>query len=195
MNEIDDVSYRYAFVFKPTYHILENGYTMFKNSEEFAKLLATGEWRITLANSDYKLCATYSRELIVPAAVDDATIIASAQFRDGGRFPIMCYRHSNGAVLCRGSQPLVGAMKRSKPDEQLLNVMLTQEKGLILDTRSYNWASQCKSKGGGHEGESCYPQWKRSHCSFDKISCCSLMESLVKLVEGIFYFYFYFKGQ
>ena len=33
---------------------------------------------------------------MVPASVSDETIKWSAAFRQGGRFPVLCYRHTNG---------------------------------------------------------------------------------------------------
>lgn len=34
--------------------------------------------------------------LVVPKLIDDETIISSAKFRDGGRFPVLSYRHKTG---------------------------------------------------------------------------------------------------
>lgn len=33
---------------------------------------------------------------MVPKSVDDDTIIAAANFREGGRFPVLSYRHDGG---------------------------------------------------------------------------------------------------
>ena len=54
------------------------------------------EWRITNVNKDFTVCASYGPTLIVPKAITDEQIIQSAQFRDGGRFPVLSYRHENG---------------------------------------------------------------------------------------------------
>lgn len=70
---------------------------------EFAKLLAGEDWRITNVNKDFEVCPSYGPVLIVPKAITDEQIIQSAAFRDGGRFPILSYRHENGVsdILCR----------------------------------------------------------------------------------------------
>lgn len=54
------------------------------------------EWRITHINKDFKLCSTYGSVLIVPKTITDEQIMQSAAFRDGGRFPVLSYRHENG---------------------------------------------------------------------------------------------------
>lgn len=44
----------------------------------------------------FQVCPTYPSAVLVPKSVDDDTIIAAAKFRDGGRFPVLCYRHEGG---------------------------------------------------------------------------------------------------
>lgn len=170
------------------YTILEDGYTLFTPETEFAKILASEEWRISTVNKDYSVCPTYSSTIVVPKCIEDDAIIAAASFRDGGRFPVLSYRHDNGAVLMRSSQPLLSNNnKRSRSDENLLKAVLgSEKKGYIIDTRTPNYTSQCKAKGGGTEPEGHYPRWIRIHKGLDKISNCSgaLLESLSKLIDG-----------
>jgi len=61
---------------------------------------ASCEWRITNVNRDFSVCATYGATLIVPKAITDEQIVLSAAFRDGGRFPVLSYRHENGVSHC-----------------------------------------------------------------------------------------------
>lgn len=189
LSNLDDPKRLYPFFYRPMYNILEDGYTLFKPETEFAKLLASDEWRISTVNEDYSICPSYSSTLIVPKSIDDDTITAAATFRDGGRFSVLSYRHDNGAVLMRSSQPLLNSNnRRSRSDEKILNAILgPSKKGYIIDTRSPNYTSQCKAKGGGTEPEGHYPQWRRIHKGLDKISNCSgaLLESLTKLIEGM----------
>lgn len=94
--------YLYPYFYRPMYTILEDGYTMFRSELEFAKLLATDEWRLSLVNKDYSVCPTYGNKLVVPKIISDDEIVQSAAFRDGGRFPLLSYRHENGvSVLSR----------------------------------------------------------------------------------------------
>lgn len=44
----------------------------------------------------FKVCPTYPKALIVPKTIDDDTIKAASSFREGGRFPILSYRHETG---------------------------------------------------------------------------------------------------
>lgn len=50
-------------------------------------------------NQDYSLCPTYPPAVIVPKGVDDATLRAVARFRQGGRFPVLCYYHQKNGVV------------------------------------------------------------------------------------------------
>lgn len=54
------------------------------------------EWRISHVNKDFGVCATYGATLIVPKAISDEQLALSAAFRDGGRFPVLSYKHENG---------------------------------------------------------------------------------------------------
>jgi len=76
-------------------------------------------------------------------------IAKAATFREGGRFPILCYRHENSSVLLRSGQPLVGSSgKRCKEDERLINAVLGPGKrGYIIDTRAQSFAQTAKVKG------------------------------------------------
>lgn len=77
---------------------IEDGWTAFAPVSEWSRLLAAhgDEWRISYLNRDYKVCNSYPSAVIVPRQVDDKIVIASAGFRDGGRFPVLCYRHEGG---------------------------------------------------------------------------------------------------
>ncbi|XP_018336659.1 myotubularin-related protein 9 [Agrilus planipennis] len=188
LSNIENVKLSYPFFYRPMYTILEDGYTLFQPEIEFAKLLASEEWRISHVNKDYSVCPTYASSLVVPKKIDDDTLIAAASFRDGGRFPLLSYRHDNGAILMRSSQPLLNnSNKRSRHDEEILKQIIIVKKGYIVDTRSANYANQCKSKGGGTEPEGHYSHWKRIHKGLDKISHCNgaLLESLTKLIDAV----------
>lgn len=89
-------SHGYPFFYRPMYSILEDGYTMFRGELEFSKLLASDEWRFTTVNKDYSVCSSYGPKIIVPKSITDEEIVQSAAWRDGGRFPVLSYRHENG---------------------------------------------------------------------------------------------------
>ncbi|KAB0798251.1 hypothetical protein PPYR_09244 [Photinus pyralis] len=189
LSNLDNPTLMYPFFYRPMYTILEDGHNLFKPELEFSKLIASDEWRLSTVNKDYSVCPTYGPSLVVPKCIDDDTLTAAANFREGGRFPMLSYRHDNGAVLLRSSQPLVGANnKRSRSDEKIVNAVLgTTNKGYIIDTRSASTASQCKTKGGGTEPDGNYPQWRRIHKNLDKISNCNgvILESFAKLMEAV----------
>nr|XP_023023478.1 myotubularin-related protein 9 isoform X2 [Leptinotarsa decemlineata] len=177
----------YPFFYRPMYSMLEDGYTLFGPEMEFPKLIASDEWRVSQVNKNYTVCSTYSNTLVVPKGIDDESIVSAANFREGGRFPILSYRHENGTVLLRSGQPMLNnSSRRCRADEKILNSVLgPYKKGYIIDTRSPTYISNCKSKGGGTEPEGYYNQWKKVFKPLDKISKCegSIMEHLSKMIE------------
>nr|XP_023023470.1 myotubularin-related protein 9 isoform X1 [Leptinotarsa decemlineata] len=178
----------YPFFYRPMYSMLEDGYTLFGPEMEFPKLIASDEWRVSQVNKNYTVCSTYSNTLVVPKGIDDESIVSAANFREGGRFPILSYRHENGTVLLRSGQPMLNnSSRRCRADEKILNSVLgPYKKGYIIDTRSPTYISNCKSKGGGTEPEGYYNQWKKVFKPLDKISKCegSIMEHLSKMIEA-----------
>jgi myotubularin-related protein 9 len=42
------------------------------------------------------VCSSYPELTVVPSNVDDNMLIASAKFRQNGRFPVLSYRHEKG---------------------------------------------------------------------------------------------------
>lgn len=183
---IEDTTKLYPFFYRPMYNIIEDGWTAFRPETEFNKLVTTysDEWRISYVNQDFRVCPSYPSAVVVPKSIDDETIVIAATFREGGRFPVLSYRHETGSVLMRSSQPLTGPnSKRCKEDEKLLNSLLGPGKrGYIIDTRTQNSAQTAKSKGGGFEHEMFYPQWRRIHRPIDRHHI--LLEGLTKLVEA-----------
>lgn len=50
-------------------------------------------------NRDYSVCPSYPPAVIVPSSIGDDVLIKAAKFRQGGRFPVLCYYHrKNGMV-------------------------------------------------------------------------------------------------
>ncbi|XP_017049641.1 myotubularin-related protein 9 [Drosophila ficusphila] len=137
------------------------------------------EWRISNVNRDFSVCATYGATLIVPKAITDEQIVLSAAFRDGGRFPVLSYRHENGATLMRSSQPLsIQGIKRCRADEAILNLVLGRSrKGFIVDT----WG---KGKSNT-ETDLHYSQWKKVNRSIGNVSSpASILDSFARLIEA-----------
>lgn len=183
LSRIEDYSLYYPFYYRPLYNILEDGWTMYRPEEEFAKLLSgdSSEWRLSNLNSEYSVCPTYSAHLVVPRHISDEDVISSAVFRDGGRFPIISYRHeARGSYMLRSSQQTTAPnMRRCRADEAILNTVLGKsKKGFIVDT----WG---KSKSIP-ESDQNYSQWKKivrpiaSHLS----SASCFLDSFTKMVEA-----------
>ncbi|KAL7296410.1 hypothetical protein TKK_0010422 [Trichogramma kaykai] len=184
-------TYQYPFFYTPTSSNIskvqsEDGWTLFLPNSEWSHLVTAhcDEWRISQINKDYKVCSSYSAEIVVPKHIEDEIIVSSANFRDSGRFPVLCYRHDGGGILIRSSQPLCGQVgKRCRGDEILLNAYLRPGKrGVIVDTRSSIQAQSSKTKGGGTEIDAAYPQWIKSHKAIPRPY--ELSESFSKLIEA-----------
>ncbi|XP_041973718.1 myotubularin-related protein 9 [Aricia agestis] len=187
LSNIQDPSHFYPFFYRHMHPIMENGHTLYSIEGEFTKVLATEEWRISRVNQHYTVCPGYSKAVVVPKSIDDETLAMAASFRQGGRFPVLSYRHNNGAVLIRAGQPLYGLMhRRCRPDEAILNSIVSPGmKGIIYDLRSSNSISQQLNKGGGTETASNYSQWKIFNRSMDEVdNQQQLLESFSKLIEA-----------
>lgn len=96
----------------------------FRRDVERLQFDLKGAWRISNINSEFKLCQSYPKKLIVPACITDETLQNVAGFRSSRRIPAVTWRHSSGAVIARSSQPEVGWLGWRNPrDEQLLKAL------------------------------------------------------------------------
>lgn len=132
-------------------------------------------WRVTDVNIMFALSSSYPRLHIVPSNVTDDDLREVAQFRGGGRFPSVVWRHPvNCCILARCSQPLTGLWNYADAhDEKLLDSftasviadrenkhepvdLLSYPVGnkkclLILDARTFTSAFGNRIRGGGME--------------------------------------------
>ena len=185
LSHVANPALHYPFFYRAKFDFTENGYGLFSIKNEFRSLeKITSDFRISDVNNNYQVCSSYPSRLIVPKSVDDKTLAKSAQFRHGGRFPVLSYYHTNGRVLLRSSQPLVGPNnKRCKEDERLVNAFLgVNYRAYIIDLRQQQSVTQSRAKGGGSELDCNYPQWRKIYQGIMK---CSLQqESLVRIVDA-----------
>lgn len=183
---LDRVSEMYPFFYRPSFLNLQGQWGLSSPEKHYSQIKwLHQDWRLSSVNRDYSVCPSYPPAVIVPASVGDDVLKKVAKFRQGGRFPVLCYYHrKNGMVIMRSSQPLPGAnRKRCREDELLLQaVMGDSDKGYIIDTRSSQQAQQARMTGGGFESKSSYSRWKRLHRQMEKGK--ALQESLIKLVEA-----------
>lgn len=97
----------------------------FKNEVARLGFDLKGSWRISTANTDFKLCPSYPQKLLVPCCITDEMLHNIANFRGSRRLPAVVWRHQkSGAILARCSQPEVGWLGwRNYKDEQLLKAL------------------------------------------------------------------------
>lgn len=122
---------------------------------------AADQWRLSPVNSSYGMCPSYPTAIVVPLAIDDATLTTAARFRSKARLPILTWRHPNGATLCRSAQPLTGlGDRRSGADEQIIAAVglasPMQQRIIIADARSKVAATGNAMLGKGTESEGHY---------------------------------------
>lgn len=183
---LDNVSEMYPFFYRPAELSLQEQWGLSTPEKYYTQVKELNKkWRLSNVNKSYSVCPSYPPAVIVPNCIDDETLKKVAKFRQGGRFPVLCYYHrKNGMVIMRSSQPLTGAnRKRCKEDELLLQAVIEgSDKGFIIDTRSSQQVQQARMTGGGFESKSCYNRWKRLHRQMERGK--ALQESLIKLVEA-----------
>eukprot|EP00117_Sycon_ciliatum_P046111 scpid21092/ scgid33068/ Myotubularin-related protein 3; FYVE domain-containing dual specificity protein phosphatase 1; Zinc finger FYVE domain-containing protein 10 len=95
-------------------------------------------WRTTDCNIEFRVCPTYPQLSIVPASMKEDNVRTAAKFRILSRFPAVVWRHaSNGAVLARCSQPLIGLLgyQRCGEDEKMIEGIA---KAVVLDRALVN---------------------------------------------------------
>ena len=185
LSHVANSVYHFPFFYRANFKFTENGFNIFSTLDEFRNLSKfSDDWRMSDVNINFNVCESYPDRVIVPKSIDDQALLKSAQFRQGGRFPVLSYFHSNGRVLFRSSQPLVGPNnKRCKEDEKLVNAFLgINHRGYIFDTRTQQSAAQSRSKGGGIEIDFNYSQWKKIFHGMMKNSVQE--ESLVRMVDA-----------
>ncbi|XP_051942913.1 myotubularin-related protein 9 isoform X1 [Hippocampus zosterae] len=180
------VAEMYPFFYRPSNASAQDPWGLSTPERHYTEMEELHErWRLSTVNQDYSVCTSYPPAVIVPKAIGDDALKKVAKFRQGGRFPVLCYYHKkNGTVILRGSQPLTGAnRKRCLEDELLLQIVIgDSDRGYIIDTRSGQQAQQARMMGGGFESKSCYSNWKRLHRHMERGK--TLQESLIKLVEA-----------
>ncbi|XP_069007954.1 myotubularin-related protein 9 isoform X2 [Embiotoca jacksoni] len=183
---LDCVPEMFPFFYRPADLRLQDQWGLSSPEKYYSQTEELHErWRLSSVNKDYSVCPSYPPAVIVPRSIDDDSLKKVAKFRQGGRFPVLCYYHQrNGMVIMRSSQPLPGAnRKRCREDELLLQAVIdSSDKGYIIDTRSSQQAQQARMMGGGFESKSCYSHWKRLHRQMERGK--TLQESLIKLVEA-----------
>lgn len=139
-------------------------------------------------NAQYRLCPTYSQELIVPAGMNQQHANGSASFRTKSRFPIVTWAHPmNGALLARCSQPKVGSGFTSHHSADWMALMKfsasDRQQITICDARSFAAAEANRVKGGGTEYDATYTGCRTAFLDIENIH--KMRESFLKLKIGI----------
>ncbi|XP_072521248.1 phosphatidylinositol-3,5-bisphosphate 3-phosphatase MTMR3 [Salminus brasiliensis] len=103
-------------------HAGEHVRSRFKGEVQRMGFTTHSAWRISDINNNFRLCATYPEQLLVPSWVTDKELENVASFRSWKRIPAVVYRHpSTGTVIGRCGQPEVSWWGwRNADDEHLV---------------------------------------------------------------------------
>jgi myotubularin-related protein 6/7/8 len=139
---------------------------------------ATSTMFTAFDNSNYQLCQTYPRKLIMPKKVSDRKVYGAAQFRSKNRLPALSYYDQRtGCSIWRCSQTNTGLFgKNSAEDEDLFYEISRcgkegqqRNKCIIFDARPKLSAQGNKFKGGGFEDLRNYRNASLEFCDIDNI--------------------------
>ncbi|XP_061454921.1 myotubularin-related protein 1 isoform X6 [Rhineura floridana] len=179
----------FAFIYKEKFPV--NGWKVYDPITEYKRQgLPNESWKISKINSTYEFCDTYPAVLVVPTSVKEDDLSRVAAFRAKGRVPVLSWIHPESqATITRCSQPLVGPNdKRCKEDEKYLQTIMDanaqSHKLFIFDARQNSVADTNKTKGGGYESESAYPNVELIFLEIPNIHV--MRESLRKLKEIVY---------
>jgi len=156
-------------------------------------------WRLSNANSSFKLCSSYPKLLVVPATMDDVQLRNVASFRSGQRFPALSYFHSNnGASIWRSSQPKAGVSGSNVVDERFLDLIARSTASrvgptgetrsskpmlFIIDCRPKSSALANRAAGAGYEVSNNYPN---TQIEFFNIGNIHVMRDTLKNMATLF---------
>ena len=124
----NDLQHLFAFTYGPSAKSLflaTEPYTIDKEMSRLGILdIDSTNWRISAVNAYYGICDSYPKTLIVPKVISDDELKTVAQFRSGGRLPILCWGDKmTGATIWRSSQPKGGINGSSALDEKYLDII------------------------------------------------------------------------
>jgi len=102
----------FAFVYKQyaTGNCISEDNCLYSTMREYLRQgLSGSEFMISDLNKSYELCASYPKDLIFPASLEQSAIKESASFRSFNRVPTISWVHpKHKATISRCSQPLTG---------------------------------------------------------------------------------------
>lgn len=145
-----------------------------QNEYDRLGILTCGQWRVSFANAEYKLCQTYPSFLLAPKEITDDEMTWVASFRAGSRLPVLCWQHAtNQASLWRSAQPKAGMSGSCYQDEKMLNAISQSTRSFLLSQNNHSGSREvylsivdCRSRasamanraaGAGYESQSNYP--------------------------------------
>ena len=138
-----------------------DGWKIYNFKKEFESMgLNLNDYQI-LDNSDYKICSSYPKYLLIPKLISKKNIEYCASFRTRNRFPVLTYYYKrNGASIWRSSQCKIGVTSnKCDEDVELLTLISRKTKNLLIyDARPYLNACANYFKGGGYENVKNYPE-------------------------------------
>ena len=165
--------YHYAFFYKRNSHFKTDKWNLYDIELEFCRQdLDFEKYKITSENSNYILCETYPKDLIIPKSFKEKDLYELSSFRSKKRFPVLTYYYSkNKTSIFRSSQCLSGLTSKTSNLEILYFKYITDKKQKLkmYDLRSKTAAVANKLKGGGSDDPSIYENCTLDFCDLENI--------------------------
>ena len=104
-------------------------------------------WRISAVNAFYEVCDSYPKTLVVPKVMTDDDLKTVAQFRSGGRLPVLCWGDKlTGATIWRSSQPKGGINGSCFLDEAYLDIIAKSSFYHVVPPSFFEFLKEPKEK-------------------------------------------------
>lgn len=126
-------------------------------------------WRVSSVNRGYSACPSYPATVIVPKDVDDDMLMKVAKFRQGGRFPVVCYCHrKNGRVRLFRTPP-------PSPDPPRVKILNRQLVTLCLQLLRLSYAAVSRwlelTGNAARRTRSSFRRWSTAPTKVTSLTC------------------------
>ncbi|KAJ5075926.1 intein-containing myotubularin-related precursor [Anaeramoeba ignava] len=174
---INEITLSFAFQHKNIFDqsLIDFGWSIYKINEEFERQnFSDMNWIIIDWNNNFNLSPTYPNILAIPKDITKQELEMIAKFRTKKRFPVLTWKHPKKLVcITRSSQPKKGVFSnRSQIDEKYISIiqkMSSNKPFDIFDCRPKINAIGNKTKGGGYENISNYPECSLTFLGIENI--------------------------
>ncbi|KAJ5079150.1 myotubularin-related [Anaeramoeba ignava] len=149
------------------------------------------KWKIVDWNSEFGICTTYPKYLVIPSNISQSHLEKLKKFRTKQRIPVLTWRNPKKLnTICRSSQPKVGVARSKNESDEKLILVISQKNPSKLPLQIYDCRPKAnavanKAKGGGFESLNNYKTSELTFLGIDNIH--TMRESFTKLINSALY--------